>query len=154
LNRERIADRLAAQRLAQFEVGDGQADVLGDRHHEAEPGVERPPVRTDFQVQYPEQLALGQQRHADAGRRPQLAGVLADQPALAVVDGVRAAAPQRPAIVDREDRRRVDGAPLRHRLDQAAARSDDADRTGFLGEQLARHRLDDAVGLVDAAAGA
>ena len=63
------------------------------------------PVRADLQVQHAEQLALRQQRHADAGRGAELAGVLADQAALAVLDGVRPAAAQRPAVVHREDRR-------------------------------------------------
>ena len=84
----------------------------------------------------------------------ELAGVLADQAALAVVDGVRPAAAQRPAVVGREDRRRVHRPPRRDGLDQAAAGADHADRARFLGEELPRHRLDDAIGFLDAAAGA
>ena len=117
-------------------------------------GSRRPALVAERHVQEAEQLALREHRHAHGGRIDRLADVLAHEAVLSPIDQVRPAPSQGPALVHGEEAGAGRRTPGRHGLDQSGGGRNDADTARLVRKELARHRRDDVVGLLEAATGA
>ena len=102
---QRVADRLAAQRLAQLQIRHGEADLIGDGRRQSllrfGPGA----GGRRAEIQDSKRLALGEERKADVGRGQRLRQVTAEETSGRRVDDVHLPPAQCPALIRLEDRR-------------------------------------------------
>ena len=117
---QRIADRLIAQRLAELEIRDGEAELIG--HGGGEPLLRLGPlrrVRGGPEIKDAERFTLRDEGDAEVRRRHRLRQVAAEKPGRRGVHEMHPAAPERPALLGLEDRpvRRRRGRPCRAGFD-------------------------------------
>src|SRR5262249_10918732 len=101
---ERIADRLAAQGLAETNVREREGELLGHGHGESHPGLTQTALRCRArwrrEGEQTEGLALGCQRHADERRRVRGTEMGACRTRADVVDSVDPPPAKGPAVVE------------------------------------------------------